>query len=114
MTKLDKMTFWIIEIVIVVLVFRPWDICYELHTNDCVTTHSSMIWVKRFYQHIPEISPSLILFGTIMNVSALYCGKLKSIKELSVIDKVIIRICAAIVAFTSLSIVFLIINYFLN
>lgn len=101
MTKADKITFWIIEFFIIVSVaigaFRIWNLCHEIPEINTGYLHKSLIWPMRFYRCLPTMSLSLIVEGTIMNLTALYCVKLKSFKKSSFIDKILFRLCASMI-----------------
>ena len=99
MTKVDKITFWIIEFLIIALTviggYRIWNICHEVPDIYEVAFNKNMIWPMRLYRYFPETIVSLILVGSIMNIMALYGGRLKYFKKSSCIEKVLIRLCIA-------------------
>ena len=114
MTKTDKITFWIIESLIIMLIlfgaYRIWDICHEIPENYNATISKEMTWPIRLYRHLPGVSVLFIIVGTIMNTMALFCRKLKSFKESSYIERVFIRLYAATIGLISSYIVLLLIS----
>ena len=114
MTRSDKITFWIIETLIVMLVWfvahRIWDACHEIPDIYNVPLKKNMTWPIRLYRHLPEVSVLFIIVGTIMNTMALFCRKLKSFKESSYIERVFIRLYAATIGLISSYIVLLLIS----
>lgn len=99
MDKSDKIVFWIIETLIIILVLTgAYYILKEYHSlaGNYVTPLQN--WILQMYRVLPEISLGGIFEGTIMNISALLTAKLKFFGKLSWLDKILMRLSVAVFA----------------
>lgn len=115
MGKSDKIVFWVIEAIIIVIVliyaYNIWEECHILPENYVPQVHGGNIWSIRIYRLLPEVCLTWIFIGSMMNISALFTAKLNFFSELSWISKIFARIYAAIVGLIASYVILLVIHW---